>query len=88
MRFLVILAAFPLFGAASPPVQPAAPIPVENPYRDKAGCPETPMSLARKQGARPKARRLNELPPALTFMAVDRRVYGCAVPMLMSELRH
>ena len=95
MRVVVILAALPLLGAAprvevapaaSPTMaQPAAPMPVQNPYADER-CPETPMSLARKQGANPRARPLNELPPAQTFMAVDRRIGGCAAPMLASEV--
>jgi hypothetical protein len=85
MRALVILAALLSLGAAPPvAVRPAAPMPVQNPYADER-CPDTPMSLARKQGERLGARPLAELPPAQTFMAVDRRVNGCAAPMLMSE---
>lgn len=88
MRAIVILAALPLLGAAAPPLrQPAAPMPVQSPYREAGDCPDTPMSLARKQGASPKARKLGELPPAQAFMAVDRRVDGCPMPMLASELR-
>jgi hypothetical protein len=87
MRAFLILAALPLLGAApATPVRPAAPMPVQNPYADDR-CPETPMSLARKQGDRLGARKLGDLPPAQTFMAVDRRVGGCAVPMLMSEAK-
>jgi hypothetical protein len=59
-------------------------MPVQNPYADER-CPETPMSLARKQGANPQARKLADLPPAQAFAAVDRRVSGCAMPMLLSE---
>lgn len=89
MRSIAILAAAaPLLGAASPaPLVPAAPMPVQSPFQDRAGCPDTPMSLARKQGANPKARPLSELPPAQAFAAVDRRVDGCAMPMLISEAR-
>jgi hypothetical protein len=88
MRIFVTLAAAPLLGAAQPsPVQPAAPMPVQNPYVERSNCPETPMSLALKQGANPQARPLNQLPPAQAFMAVDRRVNGCAAPLLMSEAR-
>ena len=51
MRVALALAALPLLGAAPPAaVQPAAPMPVESPYGDRADCPDTPMSLARKQG--------------------------------------
>lgn len=88
MRPIVILAAFALPGAApSPAVQLAAPMPQNDPFAVARGCPETPMSLARKRGAKPEAQRLGELPPAQTFMAVDRRVDGCAAPMLMREAR-
>lgn len=87
MRAIVVLAALPLLGAAPPAaVSPAAPTPVQNPYADER-CPETPMSLARKQGARPEGRKLGDLPPAQAFAAVDRRVSGCPAPMLMSEAR-
>ncbi|WP_426266070.1 hypothetical protein [Sphingomonas sp. LHG3443-2] len=87
MRAFAILAALPLLGAApATPVRPAAPMPVQSPYADDR-CPETPMSLARKQGERLGLRKLGDLPPAQTFMAVDRRVDGCAAPMLMSEAR-
>lgn len=84
MRLLLVLAVVPLIGAAPPAVRPAATMPVQDPYADEH-CPETPMSLARKQGANPKVRNLAELPPARTFMAVDRRIGGCAAPMLMGE---
>ena len=87
MRIFAPLVALTLLGAAPPAaVQPAAPMPVQNPYSDER-CPETPMSLARKQGARPEARKLGELPPARAFAAVDRRVDNCPEPMLMSEAR-
>jgi hypothetical protein len=88
MRPIVILAALPLFGAAPPAaVQPAAPMQAQDPYAAVRDCPETPMSLARKQGGKPKAQRLGELPGGIAFMAVDRRVGGCAAPMLMREAR-
>ena len=61
-------------------------MPVQSPYADDR-CPETPMSLARQQGERSGPRKLGDLPPAKTFMAVDRRVDGCATPMLMSEAK-
>lgn len=87
MRLMLLLAAAPLFGAA-PPVatQPAAPMPVQNPYADER-CPETPMSLARRQGATPDVRKLGELPPAQAFATVDRRIANCPAPMLLGEAR-
>jgi hypothetical protein len=87
MRLTAVLAALPLLGAAPPAaVRPAAPMPVQNPYADER-CPDTPMSLARRLGGRGEVRKLGELPPAQAFAAVDRRVDGCAAPLLMSEAR-
>lgn len=84
---LVSLAfAAPTAPAEAPPA-PAADMPVVDPSVSDARCPETPMSLARKQGRNPQARKLGELPPAQAFMAVDRRVDGCPMPMLASETR-
>ena len=74
-----------LIGAAA---APAADMPVVNPFTENALCPETPMSIARKLGKRPpKAIPLSKLPPAQTFMAVDRRVGGCPAPLTASEYR-
>ena len=89
MRACLILAAAPLLGAApATPVRPAAPMPVQSPYSDER-CPETPMGLARarKQGERLGLRSFGDLPPAQTFMTVDRRVAGCAAPMTMREVK-
>ncbi len=87
MRTILCLAALPLLGAAPPAaVHKAAPTPVSNPYADER-CPETPMSLARKQGRDLMARKLTELPPAQSFAAVDRRIAGCPAPMLLTETR-
>ena len=50
-------------------------MPVVNPAPEGALCPETPMSLARKMGKGGlRAIPLTKLPPAQTFMAVDRRI--------------
>jgi hypothetical protein len=74
--------------AASAAVEPARDMPVIDPSLAGALCPETPMSLARKMGKRPpRAIPLTKLPPAETFMAVDRRVDGCPAPMTMVEYR-
>ena len=74
--------------AASSAAQPARDMPVLNPLSEPSFCPETPMSLARKMGKRPpKAIPLNQLPPAQTFMAVDRRVGGCPAPLTMTRYR-
>ena len=75
--------------AAAAAAQPALDTPVINPVPQGALCPETPMSLARKMGKRPpKAIPLSQLPPAQTFMAVDRRINNCPAPLTMSDYRN
>lgn len=69
--------------AATP--QPAANMPVVNPLQSAAKCPETPMSLARKQAERPQAIPLNRLPRAEMFAAVDRRIDHCPAPLILSR---
>ena len=74
--------------AASASADPARDMPVLNPTPENALCPETPMSLARKMGKKPpQAIPLSKLPPAQTFMAVDRRVDGCEAPLTMTGYR-
>lgn len=74
--------------AAAATAQPALDTPVFNPAPQGHSCPETPMSLARKMGTRPpRAIPLTQLPPAQTFMAVDRRIDKCPAPMTMTEYR-
>ena len=74
--------------AASAAAEPARDMTVINPSPQGALCPETPMSLARKTGKRPpRAIPLTKLPPAQSFMAVDRRVDGCPAPLTMIEYR-
>jgi hypothetical protein len=47
------------------------------------------MSLARKMGKRPpNGIPLTKLPPAQTFMAVDRRINDCPAPLTMSDYRN
>jgi len=75
--------------AASAAAQPARDLPVINPAPQRALCPETPMSVARKMGKRPpEAVPLTKLPPAQTFMAVDRRIDNCPAPLTMSDYRN
>jgi hypothetical protein len=73
--------------AASASAEPARDMPVVNPMPERALCPETPMSLARKMGKVPRAVPLSKLPPAKTFMAVDRRIDGCPAPLTKIEYR-
>jgi hypothetical protein len=75
-------------GAPAEPVVAPAPVtnmPVVNPLEQPVNCPETPMSLARKQAERPRAIPLDQLPDAITFAAVDRRIDGCPAPLMLSR---
>ena len=86
MRMLLLpLAALVLGAPTAPPAQPLADMPVVNPLDQADNCPETPMSLARKQGATPGARPLDELPDAMMFAAVDRRIDNCPAPLILSR---
>jgi hypothetical protein len=77
-----------LFAAAAATSAPVGDMPVINPAPEAVSCPETPMSLARKLGKRPpQAIPLSKLPPAQTFMAVDRRIGGCPAPLTLSDYR-
>ena len=76
-----------LLFAASATAEPVRDMPVIDPATADARCPETPMSLARKFGKNPRAVPLTKLPPAQTFMAVDRRIAGCPAPLTMTDYR-
>nr|WP_294171019.1 hypothetical protein [uncultured Sphingomonas sp.] len=74
-------------GAPAAPIVAPAPVttmPMVNPLSQPKSCPETPMSLARKQAERPQATPLDQLPQAMMFGAVDRRVDGCPAPLILS----
>lgn len=69
-------------------VQPARDTPVIDPLAGQSACPETPMSIARKMGKDPmRAIPLSELPGAQAFMAVDRRIDGCSMPLTAGDYR-
>jgi hypothetical protein len=57
-----------------------------------ADCPRTTSYLADKSGLYRGAplvpRKLTELPPATTYMAVYRHIGQCEVPLTMSEYRN
>ena len=74
--------------AASAFAQQAGNTPVINPMPEAEVCPETPMSVARKQGQRLRSTPLNKLPPGQAFMAVDRRINGCPAPLTMIDYRN
>ena len=90
MRLLILAAlavAAPTPAPAPAPVQRIGDMPRLSPFYEPLGCPETPMSLARKRTERPTLRKLVDLPPAEAFAAVDRRIAGCPAPMRMHEAR-
>jgi len=74
--------------AASASAEPARDMPVFNPAPERALCPETPMSMARKMGKKPRAVPLGKLPPGQTFMAVDRRIDHCPAPLTLTDYRN
>ena len=82
----MLLSVVLMMAAAS--AHPARDMPAVDPFQENALCPETPMSIARKMGKRPpNAIPLSKLPPAQTFMAVDRRIGGCPAPLTIIEYR-
>ncbi len=88
MRTLLLPFAAMALGAPAEPVVAPAPVtnmPVVNPLQQPANCPETPMSLARKQAERPQAIPLDQLPQATMFAAVDRRIDRCPAPLVLSQ---
>jgi hypothetical protein len=84
MRTLLPIVALVLLAAAPAPMRRTAATPVVNPLGAAKGCPETPMSLARKSAEKPQLRRLDRLPPAHVFRAVDHRVSGCPMPITLT----
>ena len=87
MRTLLLPFVALSIGAPAEPVMAPAPVtnmPVMNPLQQSAECPETPMSLARKQAERPEAIPLDRLPQANMFAAVDRRIDRCPAPLILS----
>ena len=85
-RVLLVLPALALLGA-TPAAQPAAP--QGSPTRIISPVPSTCKQIgtfAQGDSERPGLKRLGELPPAQTFMAVYRTdEKGCLDPMLASE---
>ena len=57
-----------------------------------SNCPRTSSYLADKssvyRGAPLVPKKLNQLPPGTTYMAVYRRIDGCEVPLTMVEYRN
>jgi len=92
MRVRAALAALvislPVAALAAPPLQSA-----QSPEAGAASkCPRTTSYLADKSGlyrGQPlKPRKLTELPPATTYMAVYRHIGDCEAPLTMAEYRN
>lgn len=89
VAFLAAILALPASAASAPAVNaPAGDMPVfeAGPSADDESCP--PISryhIARRKAGRDaplEARKLAELPVADMYMAVDRRIGGCNVPII------
>lgn len=100
MRFLLL--AFGLAVPASAATTPApaddgtaqlsrfAEMPVYKPGAQWPACPPTAAQIVAKKiedGRPPAFHKLTELPPATTYMAVERHIGGCEAPMTMVEYR-
>lgn len=92
MRVLAILGALATLVTATaagsePGSQPTAAL-----ERLEAHCPHTTSYLAERSGLYRGAplipRKLTELPPATTYMAVFRHIGGCEAPLTMVEYRN
>jgi hypothetical protein len=65
------------------PSQPTGQMPVLNPNAPIGkACPPTSRYEAARRGAHLGAHKLNELPAADMYMAVDRQVDGCQAPII------
>ena len=88
MRALWSLPALLCLGATSPPSATTdQPWPIPAFGVAPSACPDTPMSLARKARDKAQLHRLDRLPDAQAFAAVDRRSAGCPAPMSLDEAR-
>ena len=85
MRVPIVLAALIL----SSPAVAADPQMLKSPA---ANCPRTTSYLADKsgmyQGKPLTPKKLTELPPATTYMAVLRVINGCEAPLTLTEYRN
>lgn len=73
------------------PAASIAPIPPAAFHGEAASCRHTGSYLANAagiyRGPRLEPRKLNQLPPGSTYMAVYRRIGGCEEPLTMVEYR-
>jgi hypothetical protein len=83
MRSLPLLLSALLIGGPSDARAPLAPARSTNGQE----CAWPKSVNADRRGKALSPRKLNELPSAQTYLAVDHRVDGCMVPVLASERR-
>jgi hypothetical protein len=90
MRILVIASAALLtqasYAAPAPPAAPAVAKPQPFAHRECRRTTSYNADSAWRDGEL-KPRKLTELPPATTYMAVYRTVNGCEKPLTMTEYR-
>ena len=81
--FLLSAMSLPLAAHAAPLAPPTAP---------NSKCPRTSTYVADRggiyRGAPVVPRKLNQLPPATTYMAVYRHIGPCEAPLTMVEYRN
>jgi hypothetical protein len=87
------LLAFFALAAFMPPAATAAEFrSPQSPQSSAKDCPRAANYLAKQRGVyrnQPLAsRKLTELPPATTYMAVYRHIGGCEAPLTMSAYRN
>jgi len=70
--------------SASLPAATAAPVGINGSQRN---CPRTTSYYAWQRDKSVAPKKLNELPPAVGYMAVYRQVGGCEFPMTVVEYR-
>ena len=86
--FVILALSLPTaaIGASVEPISPRAVA------GSASNCPRTTSYLADTsslyRGAPLAPRKLNQLPPATTYMAVYRRIGGCEAPLTMVEYRN
>lgn len=80
MRAILVLSALVL---ATPAIakEPAASA------DQQASCQPVGPNLARESDKRLVPQKLTQLPPATTYMAVERRIDGCRAPLTLSDYR-
>jgi len=92
MRVPAILAALAVMATST--AASSAPTPQQKSAleRLKKECPRTTPYMAQDpglyRGQRLMPRKLTELPPAVTYMAVFRHIGGCEAPLTMIEYRN